>query len=180
MRRCAFNTGIIMHRTRGFSGPFFQSFNGVCVKSVGNAYAAGGPLAGPKPIYGTVLTDTTAELTFSQCVEAAGGAVSPYGLSMTIDGVPATFTASISDSVISFSSISPAIQAGDEVLISYADPGLVDCKDGDPIDEFTDFRITNPLVLAGDFILLETGGSDIVLLEDDATLTDGIQLENAP
>ena len=109
-RHCAFNQ-LAYYRTKGLAGPFFRPLGDGCIKTQGNAYGPGGPLAGPKPIYGTVLTDTTAELTFSQRVAAAGGAVSPYGITMTIDGVSATFTASISDSVISFTSISPAIQS---------------------------------------------------------------------
>ena len=37
-----------------------------------------------------------------------------------------------------------------------------------------------PTILEGDFILLETGGKDIILLEDDADQTDGVQTEDAP
>lgn len=164
MRACP-NNRLLMMRTRGIAGPFFQGVApGVCAKGVGSAYSPGGPQSGVRPASGLVTSETTATLTMTGCVKVNGAAVSPYGLTMTVGGAAATFTAAVNGSEVAFSNISPAVQAGDEVLVSFAGTDLVQCDD-DPLDSFTDFRITNPIQLIG-YILLEVGGEEYILLED--------------
>ena len=171
---------LVMLRTRGLSGPMFQQWNGsTCIKGVGNAYALGGPLSGPKAVYGITLSPTIIEVSFTQCVSITG----PTGIEVQYDGgawTQVTSVAETSPTVWSF--VVPNIDPGDEVRWRYTGGSdtIVDCDEGEDIGD-QEIPIQNSLVLAGDFILLETGGLDVILLEDDNGIDpiEGVQLENA-
>lgn len=163
------------------SGPMFQGTDIGCVHSMGNAYGPGGALAGAKPISGIVNTATQITLTFSQCIQdKTTPCANPKGISVTADGIAQTVT-NVAVSDTSMEITVNTIEAGDVVKVSYDDTNACfeECADGDPVAPFTDYPVDNPLVIAGDFILMETGGSDILLTEDDIDGTSGVQTEEA-
>ena len=178
-----FRNRLILHRQASLAGPFFTATgHGVLAKSVGNFRAPGKPGSGPRAYAGLVLDENTVQISFSQCVvvntpatcqirlnggtwENCTGAVDTGG------GLVWTFT----------NAVAQTINPGDDVDWRYTSgsSGIVDCRDSEDIGD-QEITVDNPLVLAGDFILLENGGMDILLLENDpGDDSQGIQLENA-
>ena len=167
-----------MHRTKSLSGPFFQNTGGgVCIKSTGNYYAPGMPGAGVRAYAIDLVDPDRVRIYFSACVNAA----SFTGIETRVNnGVwqQVTGVVKVNDQIYTWQSAT-GFTGGDIVQWRYlgGTDSIVDCVDSEDIGE--QGPLTEVAVLAGDYILLETGGSDIILLEDDATQTDGIQLENA-
>jgi len=168
-----------MMKARGLSGPFFQNVGpSLCAKSAGSYFGVGGPGAGPRAVYGVVLSATSVEIRFSSCVTI--GALT--GIELQIDGgawVQVTGQAG-SDTVYTFTPAT-AVQPGDEVRWRYVggSGSILDCEDAEDIGD-QQIPVGNPLVLAGDHVLLETGGTQIVLLEEDIDGTETVILESAP
>lgn len=184
MRHKCGNGGLLMMRTRGLAGPKFQSSPAGCIKGPGNFYAPGHPGSGPQAIRGEVdvSVQETVRIYFTQCVDLAA-CIDPYGCVVEVEGVEATIIGVFqdSDTVLRFVIQSP-VQAGDTVRWWYTEGGpacLIDCEEGEGIGDQGPIAVVNDVVLAGDYVLLEIGGTSIVLLEDDATETDGVQLEDA-
>ena len=178
---CQPRNRLLLRRTRGFAGPFFQNVGSYCIKGQGNAFAPGGALAGAKPINGIVDSETQITLTFSQCIEdKTTPCAHPKKVTVTADGALQNVTNVVVSDITMTITVS-TIQAGDEVKVSYDDTDgcFVECADGDPVAGFTDYPVNNPLVIEGDFILMETGGSDIILTEDDIDGSSGVQTEEA-
>lgn len=167
-----------MHRTKNRIGPFYQD-NGVrCVKPIGNFLAPGMPGSGPQAFAGLVTDATTIRVLFTLCVNVAG----PTGIQYQIDGgtwTQVTSVAKINDTTYDFTV--GAINPGEVVRWRYVGGSdtIVDCKDAADIGD-QEIPVENPLVLAGDHILLETGGMSVLLLEDaTADPDDSIALESA-
>ena len=167
-----------MHRTKSLHGPYYQD-NGVrCIKSLGNFLAPGMPGSGPQALFGVVIDANTIRITFSQCVTISG----TTGLEYNIDGgawAPVTGSAG-SDTVWDFTT--GVIDPGDIVRWRYAGGSdtIVDCDDSADIGA-QEAPVDNPLVLTGDFILLELGGTSVLLLEDASQIPDdAYALETRP
>jgi hypothetical protein len=154
----------------------FQNTGSSCVHTMGNYFGVGSPGAGPKPVAGVVSDANTLRITFSQCVSISSNA----GIEYRIDAGAWTQVASrtsVSDTVWNFGTV--AISPGDDVRWRYTGGGsIVDCENAENIGE-QEIPVQNPLELQGDYILLETGGTDIVLVEEDIADTDGVQTEEA-
>jgi hypothetical protein len=171
---------IVMHRTKGVSGPFFQPLGGgMAVKGSGNYFGIGGPGSGPKPRFGQVLDGSTVEILFSQCVSISAAT----GIEVEVNGAWAEVVAvsEFSETVWRFT---PAvvIEPGDVVRWRYIGGSgtILGCDDSEDIGDQT-VEVTNPLVLPGDYVLLEVGGVSVILLEDaSVSPDDGLALENAP
>jgi hypothetical protein len=165
---------LLMHRTRGIYGPQFQLAPGGLVHGQGNAYAAGGALAGVKPTNALVLAETEVQVSFTACATV----VTVADVQIQIDGgtwVNATAVSGSPGSILVFTV--PTIAAGDEVRIRGAAGALTDC--GDPAENIDAWEIPvqNTLELPGNFMLLETGGSDTFLLETGGS--DAFLLEDS-
>lgn len=175
---------LLMMRQKG-SGPFFQDVGVACAKSVGNFVAPGMPGDSVRAIRGVVVSDTVVQITFSGCVTVTDP---PSYCYLSLNGGSGWGTLSavtkISDTVWQFSTVVPVLP-GDDVLWKYDDGGIDSgiiegCKEGEDIG-FQQIPVANPLMLAGNYILLETGGSDVLLLEDDDGIDpiEGYQTEDA-
>jgi hypothetical protein len=77
--------------------------------------------------------------------------------------------------------VSDTIMAGDVVTVSYDDSGgcFVDCSQQEPIGSFTNYPVSNNLVLSGDIMMMESGGADVLLLEDALDMLSGLEFEDA-
>lgn len=169
---------LVMMRGRGFVGPFFQRVGGgQCVTSLGNAYSTGGPLSGVSAIRGVVVTETTVDISFVPCVTSSG----ITGIEIGIEGVwtPVSGAAQQSTTVVRYTVA--AIDPGDVVQWRYlgGSDSLVDCDEGEDIAEQL-VTVTNDLVLAGDFVLMQSGGMDIVLVQEDPDGTEGVEVQEKP
>ena len=182
MKRCGFHRQLIMHRQAGLSGPFFQSLGGgTCIKSVGNFRAPGKPGSGPRAYAGIVEDGNKARISFSQCVNVA----TPASCQFQIDGGAwenCTAAQDAGDGLLweFTNAVTQTFQPGSVVIWRYTSgsSGIVSCSKSEDIGD-QQVNVDNPLVLAGDFILIETGGMDKLLLENDNDDTLGIQVENA-
>ena len=141
-------------------------------------------IAGARPVsalLGTVVTTTTIRITFSACVSIpAADASIQYrinGGTWTQCGTPTE----ISPNIWEFTTA--IIDPGDVVDWQYTGEtdAIVDCTpDANDIGPEQLLGLDNPLVLAGDFVLMESGGLDIALVEEDPDQTEGVQVEEAP
>ena len=131
---------------------------------------------------GVVTDASTVTVTFQTCVSITGAT----GIEYRVNGGAWTEVAGVvevSTTEYQFDVTPTAILAGDTVewryiggsdTIQTCDTPAEDVGDLGPI------LVNNPLVLAGDFVLLETGGADIVLVEEDTDGSAGVQTEEAP
>ncbi len=181
--KCFGNGGPVLMRKGGMVGPGFQKWGpgGACIHTSGNYFDVGGPGSGPRPDIGTVVDPNTIKLTFTDCLALDG--VDPYGIAVFLsdDNGQSWDSTAVNVSLVSPAmtiTVVPAIGIGDLVRVTYTGPGLVDCEDSEPLEDF-DVPIDNPQVFADAYILLETGGADIVLIEDDEDDTAGIELEDS-
>ena len=172
---------LILHRQAGLAGPFFQDTGTACVKSMGNFRGSGKPGSGPRAVSGLVLDGDTVQIRFSLCVNVA----TPASCQIQIDGGTwENCTAAVdagSGVLWNFTNaVAQTIDPGSTVVWRYTSgsSGIVDCSESEDIGD-QQVNVDNPLVLAGDFVLLESGGMDKLLLEDDVDDTSGVQLENA-
>ena len=170
---------LIMHRLKLPSGPMFQNTGNACVHSMGNFYGVGSPGSGVSALFGTVLDTSTIQVAFSACVSISG----VTGVEYQVDGgawVSCTGVTKVSDTVWNFDITPGTIDPGDDVRWRYlgGSDTIVDCAEAEDIGP-QELVVNNPLVLAGDFILLETGGTDIMLVEEDPDGTEGVQTEEA-
>ena len=164
-----------MRRTRGLYGPVFQPFPGGVVHGQGNAYASGGALAGVRAASALVLSDTTVQVNFTGCATV----VTVAQVQIQIDGgdwVNATEAAGSPGTAHVYTV--PTINAGDVVRIRGAAGALTDCASPAEDVDTWEIPVQNTLELPGDFILLESGGSDMFLLED-ASPDDSLLLEDS-
>lgn len=170
---------ILMLGQPGLSGALMQNMgNGTCMKGTGNFRAPGRPGSGPKAVQGIVLNETTVQIRFTQCVNVA----TPGTCEIQIDGgawTPCTNAVDAGAGKLWDFTVA-TINPGETVIWRYVSgsSGVVDCEESIDIGD-QQVNVDNSLVLAGDFILLESGGMDIILLEDDVADTEGIQLEEA-
>lgn len=139
------------------------------------------PGSGPRPISGVVANPNEVIINFSQCVVISG--VARIFIEIDGDSLVAASSSKVTATQWKFTSTT-TIEPGDVVQWRYIGglDTIIDCKEGDDIAgdlEEMSIPVSNPLVLAGDFILLETGGKDIVLLEDDIDASSGINTEGA-
>ena len=176
---------LVMMRGRGFVGPFFQRVGGgQCVTSVGNAYSTGGPLSGVSAIRGVVVTETTIDIYFVPCVAVPNPSEQP-GVELSINGGDwfGGLVASVqSPSVVRYVLFGQSISPGDDVKWRYQglQQTLVDCDEGEEIGFQQLVTVTNDLVLAGDFVLMQSGGMDIVLVQEDPDGTEGVEVQEKP
>lgn len=137
----------------------------------------------PKPEDITVTDPNTIKVTFGDCISPVG--VDPYGFAVfTSDDNGqswdrATINVAVATPVVTIT-VAPALQPGQLIRVTYTSPGLEDCEEGEPLDDF-DKPVDNPITLEGDYILLETGGVQVLLLEndDDIDPPEGYKLEVA-
>lgn len=177
---------LVMLRTRGVGGMLAQRIGeNTYVHSQGAFLAPGMPGSGPQAIRGEVGDDAvTVNIYWTQCVKDSGFCLSPYGMTVTrlpSENLPisAVFFADEGKRVVI--QVGPTIEPGDEISWSYDDTNgcIVSCDD-EEIGDQGPLDVRNGLVLAGDFILTEEGGSSIILVEEDIDETDGINTEEAP
>lgn len=170
---------LVMLRTKGLEGPRFQNTGSGCVKGQGNFFGIGGPGSGVSAISGVVIDANTTQITFTPCVHVN-----------TTTGVQVNIADSGWSSVSGFSDLSTTVvrfthafpvDPGDSVRWRYlgGTDSLVDCDEGEDIGP-QEIAVNNPLVLAGDFVLMETGGVDIALVEEDPDGTEGVEVEEKP
>lgn len=177
--------GIIHWRKGGLSGPFFTSIGGSCVKTAGNFRGVNKPGDGARAIRGVVEANgVTISISWTQCVQDGNACATPRGMTVTRlpgEDLPITAVFYVDDGKRLVVQVGPTIEAGDEIVWSYDDSGgCIESCDGEPIGDQGPITVDNPLMLAGDFILLESGGADIILVEEDTLDTDGIKVEEAP
>ena len=173
-----------MMRGTNMTGPLFQhTAPGVCVHTSGNYFDVGGPGSGPQPDSAVVFDATTVKVTFGDCIANFG--VTPFGITLFVSSdngsswtEPAILVSIISP-VVTITVTGDPIQPGDLVRVGYVAPGINDCEDGEPIADFN-IPADNGLELAGDHVLLESGGVAIVLVEADVDGTNTVTLETAP
>lgn len=168
---------LVMMRTRGFAGPMFQQCGGNrLIRSSGNAFGAGGALAGVKPSSASVTDATHVTVNYTACADV----VTLSDIQVQIDGgawVAVTAVSGAPGPVHVYTC--QTIVAGDVVRIRAAGGALEDCETVPNAIDSWDIPVHNGLVLAGNYILLETGGSDTILLEDAIT-DESILTEDAP
>ena len=168
---------LITPRLKMVYGPYYQAVTPILgIKGQGNYFGVGGPGAGPRAVAGIVLTETTIQIRFSLCVTISANT----GIQYRLNGGTWTTVSGRSGSDTTWVFTTATINPGDDVDWRYVggSNSIRDCVDSEDIGN-QQLNVVNPLVLAGDFVLLETGGMDIVLLEDDVAQEDGIKLENA-
>ena len=166
---------LLMMRTRGVAGPMFQSLGGGrSIRGVGNSFGAGGALAGVIPSSASVVDDIHITVNYTSCANV----VTLANIQVQIDGGAWVSVTSVSGSPgPSHTYVCQSIAAGSIVRIRASSGSLNDCETpANPIDSW-DIPVQNGLELAGNFMLLETGGSDTFLLEDPAG--ESIFMENA-
>ena len=176
---------LLMMRGTNMTSTFFQHIApGVCAHSSGSYFDVGGPGSGPQPDTAVVTDATTVTVTFGDCIAADG--VSPNGVVVYVSDdnggtwTTPVITVSIASPVMTIAvAVGTPIQPGDLVRVAYTAPGINDCEDGEPIADFN-IPAENGLELAGDHVLLESGGTKIVLVEADTDGTDTVTLESAP
>lgn len=170
---------LITWRNKGLNGPLGQNIgNGRCLFNPGQYWS---PFAqGARAVHGVVLTSTGIEITFSACVSISG----LTGIEVRIDGgawTQVTGETQMSDTVYRF--VTPNIDPGDVVRWRYIGGSgtIVDCDGGEDIGD-QEIPVDNQLVLVGNFVLLSTGGMNIVVLSngDTANTDDGVQTSDAP
>lgn len=144
------------------------------------------PCPGAYNPVGSVKDGSTLAITFGACVaiDCAGGAVTGIEYRVNTDSPDWTQVAgctTISGTEYEFDTTPTVVQAGDVVEWRYVGGSgtIVDCNEAEDVGDLGPIILNNPLVLAGGFVLLETGGADIALVEDDTDDTAGIQLEDA-
>ena len=154
---------LVMMRTRGLVGPFFQNVGGACIHSVGNSFAPGGALAGVKAISGAVSVSDTVRIRFSSCVNVGSLA----GIGVSVNSGPTVSAAGVTsvDDVLKDFTFAVTINPGDDVLWVYDGTGITDCDTGAPIPSPQSVAAVNNLPFADDYIQLEVGGEEYVLLE---------------
>ena len=174
---------VLMLRGTNMTSTFFQHIaHGVCAHSSGSYFDVGGPGSGPQPDSADVFDATTVKVTFGDCIATTG--VTPYGITLFVSAdnggtwSKPTILVSVNTPVMTITVGTP-IQPGDLVRVAYTAPGINDCEDGEPIADFN-IPAENGLELAGDHVLLESGGTKIVLVEADTDGTDTVILESAP
>ena len=157
---------LVMHRAKNLHGAFYQSTGSVCVKGVGNFLAPGMPGSGPQAAAGSVYDANTIQVRFSQCVNVTA----TTGIEYQINGGTWTEVAGateVTGTQWNFDVTPFEILPGHEVRWRYVGGGdsIVDCRDSEDIGT-QEIPVGNSLVLAGNHILLETGGTNVILLED--------------
>ena len=139
-------------------------------------------LSPPSASSGIVLDENTVVVTFDGCVVVSGTTGIEYRVNIGVWTEVAGYT-EVAPSVWSFDVTPTAILAGDVVEWRYVGGynSIQTCDDpAEDIGAQGPLLLNNPLVVAGDFILLETGGADIVLVEEDTDGSAGVQTEEAP
>lgn len=168
---------LLMMRTPGLVGPFWQNTGKHCVRTQGAYFGPGGGGSGPRAVHGTVDTATSITINFTQCVNITAAT----GIEYSIDGGAWTAVTAPTGSTTTWSFTVGTVAGGDEVRWRYTAGSntIVDC-DGSQDIGGQQLTLNNTVPLIADFILLETGGADIILVEEDIADTDGIQTEEAP
>lgn len=179
MAKCVGLRALHMPRSKNAFGPFFQPFGPSCIKGMGNYYGPGMPGDGARAISGVTESEFTILITFSQCVNISGPQYATLWRESTGSSTTLTAVEKVSDTVWRYTT-NVALTPGDTLKWSYeAGFGVItDCKEGEDLEDQT-VSVSNTLVLGGHLILLESGGMDIILVEEDTADTDGIILEEA-
>ena len=184
MAKCAGLRALHMPRSKNAFGPFFQPFGPTCIKGTGGYYAPGMPGSGPQAIRGEVGGNAVSiNIYWTQCVQDGNACDIARGMTVTrlpSENLPISAVFYTDEGKTVVIQIGPTINPGDEIIWSYDDSGgCIESCDGEPIGDQGPIDVDNSLVLAGDFILTEEGGSSIILVEEDIDETDGIQTEEA-
>ena len=168
---------LLMMRTPGLVGPFWQNTGKHCVRTQGAYFGPGGGGSGPRAVHGIVDTATSITVNFTQCVNITAAT----GIEYSIDGGAWAAVTSPTGSGTTWSFTIGTVVAGEEVRWRYTagSDTIVDCIDSEDIGN-QQLTLSNTVPLLGDFIVLETGGADIILVEEDIAATDGVQKEEAP
>ena len=125
-----------------------------------------------------MLSETSVEVRFTSCVTIGANT----GIELQIDEGAWQAVTGRAGSGSTYTFVpATAIAAGDVVRWPYigGSGSILDCEDSEDIGN-QEIPVENPLVLAGDFVLLETGGSQVVLVEEDVDETNAVELEEAP
>lgn len=170
---------LVMLRTRGVGGMLAQRIGeNTYVHSQGAFFGPGMPGDGASAIRGITEDEFSFLIYFNRCVDISG----PQYATLTREsGGTTTLTSvqKVSDKIWRYTTNVPIV-AGDKLTWEYESGwGIItDCKDGVELpDQSVD--VANNLMLAGYHFLLESGGIDILLVEEDTADTDGIILEEA-
>lgn len=171
---------LVMLRTKGLEGPRFQNTGSGCVKGQGNYYGVGGPGSGVTAVAGTAIDLSTIQIRFSLCASVVG----VTGVEYQINGgawTACTGALEVSDTLWNFDITPATIDPGDAVRWRYlgGTNTIVDCEEAEDIGP-QEVAVANPLVMAGDFVLLEVGGTEIALVEEDPDGTEGVEVEEKP
>ena len=113
---------LIMLRKKGISGPFFQNTGSVCVKGMGNAFDAGGPLNSFAAQRLQCETDPSGFcVIFNREIEPTSSPT--LGVSVTVNAAGSAFNASISGNQICYTFVDPDLLVeGDEIIWAYDGP----------------------------------------------------------
>lgn len=130
---------LLMLRTRGLTGPFYQhAAQATCVKTVGNAHGAGGPLnALVVPISARTVDESTFRVWLNPCVDYQDDTT---GIEYRINGgawTEAAGVAQITDQILEIDIAPDVIAFGDVVEWSYigGSDTLLDCGEGNDIGD---------------------------------------------
>lgn len=148
---------LVMLRTRGLAGPFFQNVGNVCVHSAGNSLAVGDA---PRAYVGTVDGDTVV-IYFSKCVDV----ISVTGIEASVNGgawLGVSAPVELAETRWQFT-LSVVTDGGDEVRWRSAGAGEIkDCA-GEDLNAQGPITLRN-LQDPDLFVMLESG--DFFLTED--------------
>lgn len=157
---------LITPRLAALDGPLMQRVGvRAFVHDTGNYLGVGKPGSGVTAYAGIVVDDTTVQVYFTVCVDISG----TTGIELSINEgawTELTLPVEVSGTVWQFTS-TVTIEAGDTLRWRYVGGSdtITDCAGSEDIgDQLLD--VDNAL-MAEMMMLLETGGNDFVLLEDD-------------
>jgi hypothetical protein len=141
----------------------------------GGVFVSAGRLSGVRVVSAGTPDTTTITVSFTACVTV----VTVADVQVQIDGgawQDATDVSGSPGNVLTFTV--PEMAPGDVVVIQGLDGALTDCATpAEDIDAWI-MPVENTLIMPGDFMLLESGQNDVVLLEDAAP-DDGLLMEDA-
>jgi len=172
---------LITPRLPGLSGAFFQPTGGAaCIKGMGNYFGVGRPGSSPKAYLAVVEDATTLQVAFTRCVDI----VATTGIQYQINGtgwVTVSAYNKVSDTVWEFTV--GTLTGTDDIEWQYVggNDSIVDCDEAADVgDQY--LVVYNTLDIGGFAFLLETGGSDFILLESSilGSENEAIATEDRP
>ena len=143
---------LLLHRTGGVQGPFYQNTGRGLIKTVGSAYAPSGPLSLPKPTSGEVCVATDNIVNLSTEVTWTSQGIWTFTNQTTAESTTGTITSSSPTSSLIFNItwITDPVE-NDSIVVSYNGLGDFYKTGGDSTDDkmesFDDFVLHNCLNL---------------------------------